>query len=109
MKLSRFKHPAMWGIFSAVATLLIGAATVILADFGMTGWFFVVSQVWLWTLGLPTTLGVVAVVALWGIPRWTTLPLWSFAICAAVIGTASQCAAFILLQRIMRRLAGARE
>ena len=65
----------LWAVFTALLSLLWGVAAIVWADFGMSGWFFVFTQIWFWTLGLPTMAGVLLVSALWGIPGWTALPL----------------------------------
>jgi hypothetical protein len=99
-------HPIALGIILAGFSLAVGVTAVILADFGMPSWFFVLSQAWLWTLGLPATLGVLVVVRLWGIPGWSTWPLWMFMACAAATAIVFECIAFILLQRVALRVAG---
>ena len=98
----------LWAILTALLSLLVGAATIVWADFGMPDWFFVASQLWLWTLGLPTMLGVLLVTTLWGIPEWTTLPLWLYIPCAALVAVAFQCASFLVVNRLWQRLGGRR-
>jgi len=97
-----------WGIVTSSVSLVIGATAVFWADFGMPGWFFLFTQIWFWTLGLPAMLGVRAVVALWGIPGLTTLPLWLFGLCAWLTAIGFQCGCFFLLNRIVRRFAEGR-
>lgn len=102
------KKVTLWGLLAGFVSLFLGVVAVVLADFGMPGWFFLLTQVWFWTLGLPSMLGVIAVVALWGVPEWTALPLWAFAICASLVAISFQCGFFILLRRIVQRFAGGR-
>jgi hypothetical protein len=87
-------------------SLLLGAATVVWADFGMPGWFFVLGQIWFWTLGLPTMTGVLAVTAAWGIHGWTALPAWVYLPCAALVALAFQYASFLAVGLLWKRLAG---
>ena len=74
----------------------------------MPGWFFVLTQLWLWTLGLPTMIGVLAVTAVWGVPGWTTLPLWLYVLCAVMAALAFQYAGFLLVSRLWQRPAGSK-
>jgi len=102
------KQITFGAVLTGFISLLLGAAAVVLADFGMPDWFFVASQLWLWTLGLPTMLGVLLVTTLWGIPEWTTLPLWLYIPCAALVAVAFQCASFLVVNRLWQRLGGRR-
>jgi hypothetical protein len=88
---------------TCAASLALGAAAIAWADFGMPGWFFVVTQVWFWTVGLPTMLGVLAVTAAWGIPGWTTFPLWLFVLCAALVALIFQSGALLLANTAWKR------
>jgi len=101
------KQITFGAVLTGFISLLLGAAAVVLADFGMPGWFFILTQIWFWTLGLPTMLGVLLVTAFWGIPGWTTLPLWLFATCAAAVALGFQAGSFLLLSwgwnRVARR------
>jgi hypothetical protein len=92
-------------IVTCLLSLLLGAAAMVWADFGMPGWFFVLTQVWFWTLGLPTMVGVLLVTAVWDIPGWTALPLWIFIPCATVAAMALQYASFAIVSRIWQSLA----
>lgn len=49
-----------------LATLLSGAAGVVLADFGAPRWIFGLLLAWPATLGLPSALAFLAVAAVWG-------------------------------------------
>ena len=73
------------------------------ADFGMPGWFFVLTQIWLWTLGLPAMLGVVLLSALWGIPARPAVPLWLFIPCVVVAAVTLQTLCFLLIGRVIGR------
>ncbi|MBI4479400.1 MAG: hypothetical protein HY651_05210 [Acidobacteria bacterium] len=92
-------------VLTALLSLLMGAAAIVWADFGMPGWFFVLTQIWFWTAGLPTMLGVLAVTAMWGIPGWTALPVWVFASCATIVSLLFQTGSFFLLSWGWRRVA----
>ena len=95
----------LWAVLTALLSLSLGAAAIVWADFGMPGWFFILTQIWFWTLGLPTMLGVLAVTAVWGIPGWTTLPFWLFIPCAAAVALVFQAGSFLLLSWGWDRLA----
>jgi len=71
----------------------------------MPGWFFLFSQIWLWSVGLPAMLGVALVTAAWGIPGWTTLPLWLYLLCAVVGGLAFQHVGVLFVRILWQRLA----
>ena len=48
-----------------LVSLILGVAAVVCADFGVSAWVFVLLFVWLLTIGLPTTLAVVALTSFW--------------------------------------------
>ena len=98
-----FRQTKFWALLTWSISLFLGATAVLLADFGMPAWFFFFTQVWFWTLGLPTMLAVRGVTAVWGIPEWTTLPLWTFAAAAAIVACAFQSGFLFLLSRGVRR------
>ena len=96
----------LWAISIAALSLLIGVVALLWADFGMPGWFFILSQIWFWTLGLPTMLGVLAVTAAWGIPGWPALPLWLYIPCVVLVAVAFQLLCFRAVDRLWHRIAG---
>jgi hypothetical protein len=98
----------LFPILTGMLSLLLGAATVLWADFGMPGWFFVLGQIWFWTLGLPAMIGVLAVTAVWGIHGWTALPAWLYLPCVALAAVAFQYASFLIAGGLWRRLTGRR-
>ena len=100
------KYTKTVAFLTCLFSLLLGAAAIVLADFGTPIWFVFLTQAWFWTLGLPTMLGVLAVAAAWGIPGWTALPLWLFMVCASVVAWVLQTASFLLLDRGWKRFAG---
>lgn len=50
----------------SLATLAVGVVALLGADFGMPLWLQVTLYLWLLTVGLPTTLTVVMLAAVWG-------------------------------------------
>jgi hypothetical protein len=79
-------RPKTWACLTSFTTLLVGAATIVLADFGGPVWVFVVFGVWLWTAGLPTTLAVLLLASVWGnIPWIATGSLGAFAVCTVIL------------------------
>ena len=95
-----------WPILSAlgvtVITLVAGAASIMMADFGLPLWMFLPLFLWLGTLGLPATLGVLIVAATWGrAPSLTGfIP---FVICAALAAFGLQVAFFQLCAHALRQ------
>jgi len=100
------RHPKTWAALTCLASLFLGVASVLWADFGMPAWFFVFSQVWFWTIGLPTMLGVLAVAAVWAIPGWTTWPAWAFIVCTVLVALAFQTGSVFLLNRARSLVGG---
>lgn len=94
----------LWAAVTAVLSLLMGAAAIVWADFGMPTWFFFLTQIWFWTLGLPAMLGVLGVTAVWDIPGWTALPLWLYVPCAVTAATACHYGSFLALNLLWRRI-----
>ncbi|HUG81993.1 MAG TPA: hypothetical protein VML01_10040 [Bryobacterales bacterium] len=101
------RRPKTWACLTSLATLLVGAASIILADFGGPAWAFVLFAVWMWTVGLPTTLAVLLLTSLWGnIPWMTTASLASFAVCAVVLSLVCQMVVFRWLARFLESRIG---
>lgn len=76
MKLSiPFHSTKVTGMSLALVSLLVGATALAAADFGAPGWLFVPLLIWLTTLGLPSTIAILAAVSIWG----TREPLYGFA------------------------------
>ena len=86
---------------TSLLTLAIGSALLLGATFGLARPYGVLGLLWLGTIGLPTTLGVAAVAALWG-----CVPILSgmagFCAVAALAGLALQGASFVLAARWLR-------
>jgi len=102
------RHLKTWAALTCLASLFLGAAALLWADFGMPAWFFFFTQVWFWSIGLPTMLAVLAVAAVWGIPGWTAWPAAAFIVCTVLVALAFQTGSFFLLIRAWR-LAGAKK
>ena len=88
-------------VVTNLLTLGIGSALLVGATFGLAKAYAVLGLLWLSTIGLPTTLGVVGVATLWG-----RVPLLSgmagFCVVAALAGLALQVLVFILAWRWLR-------
>ena len=86
---------------TTLLTLGIGSALLMGATFGLSKAYAVLGLLWLGTIGLPTTLGVTGVAAVWG-----RVPLLSgmagFCVVAALVGLALQVLVFILAWRWLR-------
>ncbi len=93
--------PVLTAMLTSLLTLGIGSALLVGATFGLAKALAVVGLLWLGTIGLPTTLGVVGVAAFWG-----RVPLLSgtvgFCIVAALAGCTLQGIVFILTSRWLR-------
>lgn len=61
-------------VATTVVTLLAGGGALLAADYGASAWLIVPLLTWSLTVGLPTVLAVLAVVAIWG----TAEPLYGF-------------------------------
>lgn len=93
--------PVLAAMLTSLLTLGIGSALLVGATLGLAKALAVVGQLWLGTIGLPTTLGVVGVAAFWG-----RVPLLSgvagFCIVAALAGCTLQLLVFTLISRWLR-------
>ena len=94
-------YPKTWGVCTSLATLLAGAACIVLADFGGPAWAFVVLGIWLWTIGLPTTVAVLLLVSLW----WEAAvsisgSLGFFVVCAMILSLSFQIGSLLFVARI---------
>ena len=97
------RRPKTWAFSTSLATLMVGAVSIVLAEFGGPVWVFFVSGLWLWTAGLPTTLAVLGLAAVWGnIPGMTTGSFGSFVACAALLALGFQTAAFLSIARVLK-------
>ena len=96
-----WRRPVLSAVVASLLTLGIGSALLAGATFGLAKAYAVLGLLWLGTIGLPTTLGVVGVAAFWG-----RVPLLSgmagFCALAALAGLALQVLVFILAWRWLR-------
>jgi hypothetical protein len=60
------KHRRSKDAAVSIATLVVGAVALLGADYGIPIWLQVFLYLWLLTVGLPTTLTVVSLAAVWG-------------------------------------------
>ena len=88
-------------VVTTLLTLGIGSALLVGATFGLAKAYAVMGLLWLGTIGLPTSLGVAGVAALWG--RFPLLSgMAGFCVVAALAGLALQVLVFILAWRWLR-------
>ncbi|MCX6923314.1 MAG: amidohydrolase family protein [Verrucomicrobia bacterium] len=96
-----WRRPVLAAVVTHLLTLGIGSALLVGATFGLAKAYAVLGLLWLGTIGLPTTLGVAGVAAVWG-----CVPLLSgmagFCVVAALTGLALQVLVFILAWRWLR-------
>jgi hypothetical protein len=96
-----WKKPVLAAVGTNLLTLGIGGALLVGATFGLARAYAVIGLLWLGTIGLPTTLGVVGVAAFWG-----RVPILSgmagFCVAAVLAGLALQVLVFTLASRWLR-------
>jgi hypothetical protein len=96
-----WRMPVRLAVVTTLLTLGIGGALLVGATFCLAKAYAVLGLLWLGTIGLPTTLGVVGVAALWG--RVSLLSgMAGFFVIAALAGLALQVSVFILIWRKLR-------
>lgn len=98
-----WRRPVLAAVVTNLLTLGIGSALIAGVTFGLARVYTIPGLVWMGTIGLPTTLGVAGVAALWG-----RIPLLSgmvgFCVVASVVGLALQVLVFNLVsQRLWSR------
>lgn len=97
------RYPKTCGVCTSLVTLLAGAACVVLAEFGGPAWVFAALGIWLWTIGLPTTVAVLLLVSLWGEEAVSISgSLEFFAVCAVILSLCFQIAAVLFVVRILK-------
>ena len=97
------RYPKLFAGFSWLISICLAVFVFVLADFGGPAWAFIVCGLWLCTLGLPTTLSVVALAAIWG--NFVVLgspPLSAFVVAVAVVSLAVQTTCVAVVVRILR-------
>lgn len=94
----RLLHPIPLGLLTSAVSLGAWAALAIGGNFGVGPAVAVLGLLWLATLGLPASAGVVLAAAVWG--RWEPLSgLSGFLVLAALFGTVFQTLAFVAVGR----------
>ena len=91
--------PAAVGTVLAVISIVAGAAALVAADFGYSGWVFVPLLLWLATIGLPSTTAVLVTASFWG----SMAPLYGLIPFLLTAGALSICAQVVSV-RIVRNL-----
>ena len=101
MQSTKFMHSTLvhyrkiWITSTWLISLAVAVFVLVLADFGGPPWIFLLCGLWLCSLGLPTTVTLVALAAVWGkIPGMDTPPLLAFAVCVAVLSLVAQTVSF---------------
>jgi hypothetical protein len=102
LALSIAKRPIPWALLITLASLTTGACAIVMADFGQPLWLFAPLFLWLGTIGLPTTIGVLAVATCWGrIPGLYGLA--PFVLCASVVAFVFQALCFYGCAKMISR------
>jgi hypothetical protein len=71
---------AIWAV-----TLVVGGGVVVGADFGLPAWILIPTLLWLATVGLATTAGVIVTASIWGVVPGLN-GLGAFLCCASLAG-----------------------
>ncbi len=98
------RQPLIAAPIVTLISLMSGGGMVVMADFGASLWGFLPLLVWLGTIGLPSTVGVVIAATCWGrVPAMTGfLP---FAALAAALALTLQTSFFVMFSKASRRRA----
>ena len=97
------RRPKTWALLTAVASLCAGTFAIVLAEFGGPAWAFVVLGIWLWTIGLPTTVAVLLLVSLWGETAVSiSSSLGFFVVCAVILSLCFQTALLLFAVRVLK-------
>ena len=101
------RYPKTWIGTCWSLSLLIVTFVLILGDFGGPVWVFVLCGLWLLSLGLPTTLSLLILAAVWGkLPGIETPSLAVFATTAAILSLVLQTISFRAVVRFLPRREG---
>jgi hypothetical protein len=95
------RYPKVNGAVLALLSLLVGATTLVTADFGASGWVFAPLLLWLATIGLPTTVVVLLLAAVWG----TAAPLHGFGL-FCILATGLAVGAEVIFLKAVAGIAG---
>ncbi len=89
------RYRKIWIGVSWMISLIVAVLTLISADLGAPPWVFILCGAWLCSLGLPTTVILLALARVWGrIPGMETPPLSAFAVSVAVLSLVAQTISF---------------
>jgi len=81
-----FRSRKAWIGGSWLISLVFVAIALLCGDFGAPAMVFILCGVWLLSLGLPTTISLLVLSAIWGrVPGMQTPGFLAFAICAAIV------------------------
>jgi predicted TIM-barrel fold metal-dependent hydrolase len=100
--LSLLRSPASVGLLTSAVSLAVWAALGVGANFGVPAPLTVVGLVWLVTIGLPTSVGVVVAATVWGHSEALSgLP--GFLVLASALGAGLQIGASVVGQRLLSK------
>jgi hypothetical protein len=100
--MSMLRHPISLALMSSAVSLATWAALGVGANFGVPAPLAVVGLVWLATIGLPTSVGVVVAATVWGHSEALSgLP--GFLVLASALGVGLQIAASVMVQRLLSK------
>ena len=95
-----FRYPGLLAGFSWLISISAAVLALALADFGGPPWVFIACGLWLCSFGLPTTLSLVTLSAIWGnVPGLGTPPLWVFVVSVVIVSLAAQEMSFLAAVR----------
>jgi hypothetical protein len=88
--MSLARYPKTLVACSWIISLSVFLLAVVMAEFGGAAWIFVLSGIWMVSLGLPTSLILVSLATLWGDWPMVGRPsLLTFAVCVTVLSMLS--------------------
>ena len=98
------RYRKIWISSTWLVSLAVTFFVLVAADFGAPSWIFILCGLWLCTLGLPTTVILLALARVWGrIPGTETPPLSAFAVSVAVLSLVAQTISFHAVVRLLSR------
>lgn len=97
-------YPKLWAGCTWLISISTAIVVLVLADFGGPPWIFVMCGLWLCSLGLPTTVTLLALASLWGnLPLLGTPSLSAFMVSAMILSFIAQMLCFLLLRGFLNR------
>ncbi len=101
--MKRLLHPMVLALMTSLISLSDWGALGVGANYGLSQFSAIIGLLWLATIGLPTSVGVVLAASIWGATEWLS-GLTGFLVLAAVLGVGCQMLTVFTLKRLARRM-----